>query len=316
MKLKQIRKVKFDALTHSYWCGDKELVGVTSLMRHQGLSANYDGIPAEVLANAAERGTQFHKALEDYDNNKQIVLPLIITDLSNKTYDYSQEFKDYSRLGLNVLASEYLVSDCKVVATMIDKVIFVDENTVDLADIKTTSILHEDSVSVQLSLCAYLFELQNKGIKVRNLYAVHCKGHTTMVQVKRYDNEEMANLIAAESRGEIYPLFPNAIEGATNAISETEEKMLFQAEANILALKELLAKAEEEAKAVKEKLCAYMIDHNLTEMSSPLGIIKLRKESTRDTFDSKAFKAAHPELAEKYTKTSIVKPSISIKRNA
>lgn len=316
MKLKNIRKVKFDALTHSYWCGEKELVGVTTLMRHQGLSANYDGVPADVLANAAERGTQFHKVLEDYDNKKDIILPVIVTDLNRKTYDFSQAFKDYAKLALNVLASEYLVSDCKVVATMIDKVIYVDESTVDLADVKTTAILHEDAVSVQLSLCAYLFELQNKGIKVRNLYAIHCKNNTRMIQVKRYDNEEMANLIIAESKGEVYPLLPNAVEGVADAISETEEKLLFQMEANIVTLKELITKAEEESKAIKERICSYMLSNNLTELTSPLGVIKLKRESTRDTIDSKALKADHPDLVAKYIKTSVVKPSITIKRNS
>jgi hypothetical protein len=57
--------VDYDDFTHSYELEGKYLLGVTSLMKKHGLSANYEGISNEVLEAAAERGTRVHKMLED-----------------------------------------------------------------------------------------------------------------------------------------------------------------------------------------------------------------------------------------------------------
>ena len=107
---------------------------------------------------------------------------------------------NYAALGLPVLASEYLVSDGTDFASMIDKVLRVDDNTVDLVDLKTTSILHENALKNQLSIYAYLFEKQNPGMKVRNLYGLHIQknNQVSLVKVDRMSDASIETLMNNE----------------------------------------------------------------------------------------------------------------------
>ena len=110
MKLKVNKKVFFSDIVHCY-LNDKgeELIGVTSLMKKHGLGADYSGIPQDVLERAAERGSRVHRLLEDYDNGKAVEdCPIL---------------QSYKSLGLQVAASEYLISDNRTVASSIDKVL-------------------------------------------------------------------------------------------------------------------------------------------------------------------------------------------------
>ena len=79
MELVKNSRVFFEPLSHTYLLdGDKELMGVTSLMKKHGLSANYAGISQEVLDAAAKVGTALHEEIENYDNKKVTVLtPLL-----------------------------------------------------------------------------------------------------------------------------------------------------------------------------------------------------------------------------------------------
>ena len=158
MRLKQNKKVFFSDIVHCY-LNDKgeELIGVTSLMKKHGLGADYSGIPQDVLERAAERGSRAHRLLEDYDNGKAVEdCPIL---------------QSYKSLELQVAASEYLISDNRTVASSIDKVL--EDGS--LVDVKTTSELHIGALEWQLSIYAYLFERQNKGLKVPHLYALHIR---------------------------------------------------------------------------------------------------------------------------------------------
>jgi len=50
---------------HTYWCEGKELISISALIKHFGLT-NYDGIPKEILDNASERGTDLHACVSFY----------------------------------------------------------------------------------------------------------------------------------------------------------------------------------------------------------------------------------------------------------
>ena len=74
--------------------------------------------------------------------------------------------------------SEYLISDNAHYASMIDKVYRVNDNTFDRCDIKTygaMTVEKFEKAEWQLSIYAYLFELQNPKAKVRNLFIIHLR---------------------------------------------------------------------------------------------------------------------------------------------
>lgn len=314
IKLKENKKVHFDELTHSYFCGDVELVGVTTLMRHQGLSPNYAGIDEHVLAHAAARGTAVHQTLEDYDNNEPIIQPRVVDDNEGGklTIDTSRELSAYRDLGLKVIASEFLVSDNKVVASSIDKVLETDEdNVVDLGDIKTTSTLHVDALEWQLSIYAYLFELQNKGLKVRNLYGIHVRdGKARKQKVRRIDADVIKKLIKCEAKGDKFesdgsdPQLSMILPDEQIASLVADEVQIAQFEAAVKAIKERI----NDRKAI---IYDFMLANGIKEMKCAGGSYKLKSPSTRTNFNSSMLKLEHPDLFQKYSSVSEVKGGVS-----
>lgn len=294
-KLVQCKGVMFDELTHSYFLGDKMLIGVTSLMRKHGLSPDYSGIPEATLSKAAARGTAIHSLLEDYDNGA------VVTEDDN--------LKAYKKLNLKVISSEYLVSDLKTTATFIDKV-FDDFS---LGDIKTTSEVHEHSVAWQLSICAYLFEMQNPGLKVPAIYCIHIRNRKAKkIPLNRIPDSEVKMLLEAEENGKIFTEIP--LETAvTEVLSATDACNLVSCLRDIESYKAKIALAESTIEEAKKKLYNYMKEHNLNEVLCNEGKFIRRAETTRVSIDSKALKEKEPEIFEKYSKESVVSGSISFK---
>ena len=312
MKLKKASKVFFDRIPHKYYYKDKELVGVTTLLKKHGLSPDYSGIPEYTLKNAAERGTQFHSVLEDYDNGMPVTTPIIVTDLEGNKYDYTGAFKGYKKLGLNVIASEYLVSDKETVASFIDKVIEVDENTVDLGDVKTTSELHKESLSWQLSVYAYLFEMQNPGKKVRNLYGLHGREKKfECVQVARHPDSEVAELLRCEREGETFSPMPEGETSLDVVLTETEITEYVSIAEQYTALKNTLSLMEKKKKEYDARVLEYMNKEGITTLDAETGQFRLRKGSVRTTLDTAAIKENYPEIAEKYSRQSETAPSLT-----
>ncbi|MDE6257297.1 MAG: hypothetical protein K2M53_02825, partial [Muribaculaceae bacterium] len=150
--------VVFNEVDHTYTFLGSLLSGVTSLLHRTLFAGKYKGISAEVLAKAAAYGHNIHEQIELVDT-------LGVESQTPAVQAYLQMKAD---LNLTTLANEYLVSDEQYIASSID--IVFDDLT--LADIKTTSRLDMEYLSWQLSMYAYLFELQNPGLKVPRLLAI------------------------------------------------------------------------------------------------------------------------------------------------
>lgn len=147
--------VVFEPEHHTYTLDGHLLSGVTAIVKWL-FPDTYKGIPESVLMRAADYGTLIHSKCELADSLGIANEPIV---------------QEYQRIikaaGLQVAVSEYLVSDEHNVASSIDKV-FMDDS---LGDIKTTSKVHEPNVQVQLSIYAYLYELQT-GRKANRLYLI------------------------------------------------------------------------------------------------------------------------------------------------
>ena len=278
------------------------LIGVTSLMKKYGLGADYSGIPVSVLNKAAERGSAIHALLEDYDNGK--------------TVSETPELKAYRKLGLRVLASEYLVSDNDVVASSIDKVLEAEDGYVDLADIKTTSTFHADAVGVQLGIYAYLFEMQNPGIKVRNCYGVHVRnGKAKLVLVERWPEGNVKELIRWERDGvnpsDVKMMNQSCLPTLVDVIGDDDARMLVDAETHIAQAKAIVKAYEDKAAALRDRLICWMRDNHVSSVECSGGTFKMKDEYVRESVDSKKLKEQFPDVASACIKTSIVRASIS-----
>lgn len=190
MRLNQ-SEVIFNQDEHSYSLNGSLLSGVTSLLNRQLFAKKYDTIDESILRKAAERGSLIHETIELVDG-------LGVTSEMEEVNAYL-EIKQENNLTTN--CNEYLVSDNDHVASSID-VVFDDCS---IADIKTTSKLDKDYVRWQLSIYAYLFELQNPHLKAGKLYAIWLPkpryGRPSLVEVERIPTNIVMELIECDKRG-------------------------------------------------------------------------------------------------------------------
>ena len=187
-------KVRFDEEHHRYFLGEKELSGITGTLIKKAFPDTYKGIPDAILAKAAERGSVVHQNLELFDticNSDVNIMPSVLPEVK----DYNEMLISY---GLHHIDSEYLVTDNENFASAIDKVLADDEGNIYLADIKTTSTLHYDNVSLQLSIYAKWFEEQNPDLKVKEIVCMWFKnGQSKFQPLPRVSDEQIDELINA-----------------------------------------------------------------------------------------------------------------------
>ena len=297
MRLRKNKEVAFNEWLHVYTASDGHtLIGVTELMKRHGLSPDYGGISKDVLEKAAARGTAIHQLLQDYDDGKAVI--------------EDENLKAYKALGLKVHCSEYLVSDNDIVATFIDKVL----DDCSLADVKTTSSVHRRPLEWQLSIGAYLFELQNPGKKVPHLYCIHVRdGKAKLIEVSRIPNEAVERLLECERCGVVYSDNPVPADAA---LALEEQAVVLAEQLDQIARLKLAIKETEQASAeLQQRLYDYMTENNLDEMACELGTFVRKAPYTKKALDSTRLKKEKPELYEQYLKESEIKGSITFKTN-
>ena len=319
MELRSNGKVTFEPLTHSYVCGDRLLIGVTSLMRKHGLSVDYSGASEKVLARAAERGTAVHRMLEDFDNGKPSVLSDVVSEdgrvlLTQETME--KILRNYSALGLKIIASEYLVSDNETVASSVDKVAETGgADEVDLLDVKTTSKLHMDALSVQLGIYKYLICLQNPGLRVRNLYGVHVDvktGKVRLVKVEPWPEENVKALLLAEKEGRIYDGSGKSPETAISAVLTDAEVSAYVRNVASLQAAERAANAAKKAiSELQSRMAAWMEENGVDSLRVEGGHVRLKKSYVRTSVDAARLKAEMPDVYGRFLKESTVAASAS-----
>lgn len=309
MKLQENKSIFFDSTSHTYLCNGKMLIGLTGLMQKHSLGADYSGIPERVLAAAAEKGSQVHRLLQDYDEGNALLNEPLIEEYRNAIHD----------AGLTHIASEYLVSDNEVVATFIDKVYDTGTpNVVDLADVKTTQKVHRRALAWQLGANAVLFERQNPGIKVRNVFCIHIDKDTRtikgLVPIEPVSEAEVDALLLAEKEGRIY-VDLHEEPSAELVLTDAELTAYVTQQAEIIRLKEQVKNIEDALKVLDKRVLDYMTEHGLESLEGGGGIFKVKKAYERTTIDAERMKKTNPGLYEMYKKTTKVQASITFKPN-
>ena len=291
-QLKQI-PVLFNQEEHTYTNTEtgKMLKGITSTLIHRLFPDKYSGIPQTVLMRAAERGTAIHEEIE-------LVETIGIAPSTEEGRNYVKLKEEH---GLNFLESEYTVSDLEHYATNIDAIYEVEENVVDIADFKTTSKFDDDSVSWQLSICAYLLELNNPHVKVRDLFGIWLRGDIAqLIPVERRTDEEVRALMEADINGkefEYSPALPDYIR----------ENMT-----TLYCLSKRIKELTEEYDSIKAEVQAKMAENKEKSFKTDNVLFSLIAPSVRTSFDSKRFMEENGELAKKYTTSTTTKETLKI----
>ena len=276
------------------------LSGITSLLSRQLFQDKYDGIPQATLDAAAAKGSAIHEECAD-----------LATFGVAGTYPETEAFaRLLTREGIEPLEAEYTVSDGEHYASKIDLL----DRSLNLYDLKTTSTLDTEYVSWQLSIYARLFEMQNPGLQVGRLAAIHLRGkRAKLVRVARKSAEAVSRLLADDLAGRQY-IQPDAHLSPAGS-GESQEGMLAKLtdiERAIIEIKTRLAQAEEQKKSLTEALYQEMDARGVYKLDSPTLSITRIADTTAETFDSKAFRADHPELYGKYLRETTRKGYVKI----
>lgn len=290
-KLKPNTRVKFDDLTHSYLLdGERFLMGITSLMKKHGLSADYSGIDEETLQKAAERGSKGHKEIEYY--------------IKGVKYKPTSITKSFKALNLNVLESEFLISDNEMVASMID--ILLEDYSI--VDIKFTSKLHIKALQWQLSIYAYLLE-RYYNIKVPKIYAIHFnkQNKAVLIEIERLPDGQVSELFRAEREGRIYEPLPAPATTADKAVQELHYVTTY-----IDNLKQQIKDAEVKKQELQNAFLQQMEKTGTKSIITDFCKITYVAASYRVSVDAKLLKDEMPKVFEQYKKVSTIKPSVKI----
>lgn len=290
-------QVVFNPDEHTYMLGDKELSGITSVIGRQLFPDKYRDVPEDVLRKAAERGTMIHSICELVDD-------MGITHDSDEAQGYRVLKDDW---GLRYECSEYLVSDNKHYASRIDKVYRENDTDFTLGDIKTTYVLDKESVRWQLSIYAYLFELQNPGCNAVRLIGIWLRGKNhEIVEVERIPSEVVMNLLKCDSEGRQF-VNPYSISPIT--LPDEYRKM----ESTI---QEIVSQAKywaDKKKEITDGVMMAMVEAGEYSWKGDIISFTRKKDTIRKDFDKKAFEKDYPDLYKKYLKEIPVVGSVTLK---
>ena len=287
--------VVFNEENHTYFLGDKLLQGITGMISRQLFPNKYKDIPEFILKRAAEKGSRIHAQCQFVDS----------TGFTPESIEAENYLKERTNVGYKAFANEYTVSDNEHFASNIDCVWEKDER-ISLGDIKTTANLDLEYLSWQLSIYAYLFELQNPLIKVDKLFGIWLRGDKSeLVEIERKPDSEVKKLLECEIKGEQYQ---------SNALVPADDKLLIpmQLVNTIVGIEEELSSLSEIQKGYKEKLKTAMRENGVKSWDAGRLRVSYTPSSQSKSFDSKKFQEEHPELYSKYVKSTIKADSIRV----
>ena len=296
--------VLFDEEQHTYLLGDKYLSGITGMLQRQFFPNEFEGIPKDVIDAAAQYGTDVHHSCEDFDFSW-------INDGTQEVQDYIQICKENN---LTHECSEYTVTDGSDWASRIDKVYRVSDDTFDIGDIKTYGVMTADKLAKakwQLSIYAYLFELQNKKAKVNRLFIIHLRNKqkkdgtfdhiSEIIFINRIPSEICMDLLATDLRGEQF----------ANPYDIPEE--ISSQEAEIRELMETKSAVEERLAEIKADILSKMESLDVRTWATQTMRLTRKLPSTRASFNTALFKQEHPDLDyAPYERVSQVASSLTI----
>lgn len=296
--------VLFDEEQHTYLLGDKYLSGITGMLQRQFFPNEFEGIPKDVIDAAAQYGTDVHHSCEDFDFSW-------INDGTQEVQDYIQICKENN---LTHECSEYTVTDGSDWASRIDKVYRVSDDTFDIGDIKTYGVMTADKLAKakwQLSIYAYLFELQNKKAKVNRLFIIHLRNKqkkdgtfdhiSEIIFINRIPSEICMDLLATDLRGEQF----------ANPYDIPEE--ISSQETEIRELMETKSAVEERLATIKADILSKMESLDVRTWATQTMRLTRKLPSTRASFNAALFKQEHPDLDyAPYERVSQVASSLTI----
>ena len=296
-----VPRVTFIEESHQYFIGKKELKGVTGTLIKKAFPDTYKNIPESVLMKAAERGGLIHNTFETFCS----IFDADLKQYPNPTEELLAFHSMLVAYDLHYVASEYLVTDGENFASAIDGIFVDKKGNIYLVDYKTTSTLHYDNVSLQLSIYAKWFEEQNPDLKVKEIVCMWFKNGQSKFQplprVADYQIDDLINAYLADDTDYQYK-----VEVPEQFSALEQEYRLITARMDALKIKQ---------DDLKEQMMKMMEANKQKSIKTNIGSYHYVESTTKRTLSMKLFKEKYPNAYERLTKVSFSKPSLRIKLN-
>ena len=289
-------QVAFNQENHTYSLNGIALMGITGMIKSQLFPDMYKDIPQYILDKAAERGTMVHESIE-------------LFDAGFEPKDTTLELESYKRIkrenGLTTVANEYIVTDKEHFASAIDLVLCNGDDII-LTDIKTTYTLDKEYVRWQLSIYAYLFELQNPELKVSKLYALWLRDDKSeFAEVKRVESDTIKDLLQCEVEGRKFNTPAGRADSMPSEIKQAEKAVY----TIVQQIKELNAQKDKLSKG----LLKLMQDNDVKTYKGKYITLSRKAASTREDIDKKKLKEEYPEVYAACMKITNISESLQIR---
>lgn len=319
MKKETLKKsvVSFDEVTHTYQAKGRNPQGITPIVNWV-FNKTYDGIPEHVLQLAAEHGTNVHHACQLWDT-----ADLVVEDYRREVEAY-KELKE--RLLLTTLANEYTcdvyVPEVDVdLASQIDIVFQPDASgCFPLADIKTTSQLHIENVTLQLSIYSYMFEQLNKGKHAGRLFAIWLPkeqyGRPDIVEVQRVPDDIIESIMYQYTHDGNAEWCAEQVRRYVNTPATTENWLpanIKDVELEIVRIEEEAKKLDARSKELRAGLLALMVEHNVKKYDGEHITLTRKEAGTRQALDTAKVKSLYPDVYAECLKESKTSESLLLK---
>ena len=298
--------VLFTEEPHEYWLGDKQLQGITQVVNW--IYPLYDGISKKILDNAAARGKRIHHLCQEYDERE-------VVSEDEQVQDYI-----YLTADLKHVASEYIVSDEKDYASAIDKIYNGTEGGVILGDIKCSSQLHVENVTLQLSIYAMLFERMNPDVKAEKLIAIWLPDRKYAKSGSIYECQRIPSDICEKILHAYIeePWSDNEWKGKISettlpAIPQTAVKKFKDFTLAISNIESHINKLKEDSERLRGFLLEAMKEYGVKKWDGEYASVTYKLPSTRQSLDSKKVKELYPDVYADCVKESETKESLLIK---
>lgn len=285
-------KVDFSKGKHIYFSKEnKSYISITTMLKELGISPSYESVDEETLKIAEDYGNTIHSDIENYCKFNES-----FTAEADKFIVWSKNNN------INFVSSEYRVHN-KEFAGSID-LIYRQNTELVISDIKTTSQIHKESVSWQLSLYRYLL-----GEKIEKATCIHIRPDLfEVVDIPLKSNEECENLLNDY-------LYKGKYDVAL--LEEQQIQVLVDLQDTINNLKQQQKEAENKLQTIKDTIMNAMDEKNLLSVDIELNDRKLKitkvAPKDKEAIDYKTLIQDHPEIElDKYKSYSPVKPYIKI----
>lgn len=299
--------VRFDKDGHTYDLDGKLLKGVTPIISWL-FPDTYKGIPKSIMDAAAEYGQLIHEKI-DLANSMGVV-----DDDSVRAY---MEIK--AKIGFATLCNEYLVSDEQNIASSIDEL----TQELDIIDYKTTSKVHLPHVTLQTSIYAWLFERQNEGKIIRNLYCIWLPkpqyGEADIIQLQRVPATICEQVVQLYLQG-AEPIQAKALLTACGFDFNDGRKVRGEVPEGVQTMMEELQIVKqnlEQLKKREDELKGAIFEFMKAEGRKSIGTdeieFSIKKAYVTTSVDSAKLKADYPEVWEVCKKERNVSESITYK---